>query len=240
MKTNLLAIFIALAMAHHAAAQSERQDFHNSSRWQEAIAKFESADQEEMPPKNAILFVGSSSIRLWNLDKSFPDLVTINRGFGGSQLADSVQFLDRIVLNYEPQSIVIYAGDNDIKAGKSPQRVFADFAEFVAIVRKKLPLAKIHYVAIKPSISRWQLATEMRKTNRLIQSYCEADKLLFFVDIDQPMLGDDNKPRPELFAKDGLHLNVAGYVLWNKVLTESLRRSGCLESAQKPPKQSKH
>jgi len=234
MKKSLLAILLTLAVVHSAIAQSEPQDPHDSSRWQAAIAKFEAADKENMPPKNAILFVGSSSIRLWNLDVSFPDLVTINRGFGGSQLADSVQFLDRIVVNYEPQSIVMYAGDNDIKAGKSSQRVFADFAEFVAIVRKKIPKAKIHYVAIKPSISRWQLVTQMRATNGLIKSYCEADELLFFVDIDQPMMGSDQKPRAELFAKDGLHLNVTGYVLWNKVLRESFRQSGCLESAKKP------
>ncbi|MDB4468341.1 hypothetical protein N9093_00620, partial [bacterium] len=91
---------------------------------------------------------------------------------------------------------------------------------------------KIHYVAIKPSISRWQLVTQMRKTNGLIESYCNSDELLFFVDIDKPMLGTDQKPRPELFAKDGLHLNVAGYVLWNEVLKESLRQSGCLENAK--------
>ncbi|MDA7870740.1 SGNH/GDSL hydrolase family protein [bacterium] len=226
------ALILSLTMVHSAVAQSEPQDSHDSSRWLAAIAKFEAADKEKMPPKNAILFVGSSSIRLWNLSKSFPNLITINRGFGGSQLADSVQFIDRIILNYDPQSIVMYAGDNDIKAGKSPQRVFADFAEFVAIVRKKLPAAKIHYVAIKPSISRWQLVTQMRKTNGLIESYCNSDELLFFVDIDKPMLGTDQKPRPELFAKDGLHLNVAGYVLWNKVLKESLRQSGCLENAK--------
>jgi lysophospholipase L1-like esterase len=126
----------------------------------------------------------------------------------------------------------MYAGDNDINAGKSPQRVFADFAEFVAIVRKKLPTAKIHYVAIKPSISRWKLVTPIRETNGLIKSYCDSDEQLFFVDIDQPMMGGDKKPRAELFAKDGLHLNVTGYILWNEVLTESLRRSGCLENAK--------
>jgi lysophospholipase L1-like esterase len=228
----LFTVILTLTIANSVVAQSEPQDPHDSSRWQKAIATFEAADKKKMPPKNAILFVGSSSIRLWNLSKSFPNLVTINRGFGGSQLADSVQFLDRIVLNYEPQSIVMYAGDNDINAGKSPQRVFADFAEFVAIVRKKLPTAKIHYVAIKPSISRWKLVTPIRETNGLIKSYCDSDEQLFFVDIDQPMMGGDEKPRPELFAKDGLHLNVTGYILWNKVLTESLRRSGCLENAK--------
>ena len=232
MKKNLVAICLTLALTHYAVAQSEPQDPHDSSRWQADIAKFEAADEEKMPPKNAVLFVGSSSIRLWNLSKSFPNLVTINRGFGGSQLADSVQFLDRIVLNYEPQSIVMYAGDNDINAGKSPQRVFADFAEFVAIVRKKLPSTKIHFVAIKPSIKRWKRVTQMRKTNELIKSYCEADDQLFFVDIDQPMMGADKKPRPKLFAKDGLHLNVTGYVLWNEVLTDSFRQSGCLENAK--------
>lgn len=221
-----LAIVICLSTAQLTVAQSEPQDPHDSSKWEAAISKFEAADHLQSPPTNSILFVGSSSIRLWDLEKSFPNLVTINRGFGGSQLADSVQFIDRIVLKYKPRAVVMYAGDNDLNAGKSPERVFADFSEFVAILRNRLPDTTLHYVAVKPSIKRWKLITHVRRTNELVNGYCQMHDKLFFVDIDAPMLNEQGKPKPELFVKDGLHLNESGYRIWSKKLLESLGKAG--------------
>src|SRR5690606_31638453 len=104
------------------------------ARWEKAISAFEEQDRKSPPPKGAVLFVGSSSIRLWNLEKSFPHHSTINRGFGGSQIADSVHFADRLILKHEPKVIVSYAGDNDISAKKSPERVASDFQSFVKVV----------------------------------------------------------------------------------------------------------
>ena len=205
-------------------AQSEPQDAHDSSKWTKAIAAFEKQDEESAPPENGILFVGSSSIRMWDVKASFPDLPVINRGFGGSQLADSVHFIDRIVLKHKPKVVVMYAGDNDLNAGKSAERVFADFAEFVAILKKKLPEARLCYVAVKPSIKRWKLIDRIHETNGLVQGYCDMHPSLEYIDIVKPMLGEDGKPRPELFAKDGLHLNVTGYKLWNKTLRPALKR----------------
>jgi lysophospholipase L1-like esterase len=226
--------FIAstLFLAQPLIAQSEKQDFHQT-KWESAVEKFEAAEETKPVPQNAILFVGSSSIRLWNLEESFPDLVTINRGFGGSQLADSVQFVDRLVLKHKPRVIVMYAGDNDINAKKSPERVFADFAEFVAITRKNLPETTLHFIAIKPSIARWNLVDKVRRTNALIHSYCEMDDKLFFVDIDSPMLDTEGKLKPELFIEDGLHLSESGYAIWKKELLESLKRPGGMPARQK-------
>ncbi|MEQ1903047.1 MAG: GDSL-type esterase/lipase family protein, partial [Pirellulaceae bacterium] len=182
---RLIAILLTcLSTIDTASAQSEPQDFHDSSRWKAEIAAFEQADQDQIPPENSILFVGSSSIRLWDLKRSFPSMVAINRGFGGSQLADSVQFIDRIVLKYKPLACVLYAGDNDLAAGKSPERVFADFAEFGAILQRHLPGTTLHYISIKPSPSRWKMVDRVRRTNELIRTYCELNDTLFFVDIE--------------------------------------------------------
>lgn len=207
-------------------AQSELQDKHDSSKWLKTIEKFEQADITNPTPQHSILFVGSSSIRGWNLKKSFPHWTTVNRGFGGSQLADSVQFIDRIVLNHKPNAIVLYAGDNDINAGKSPERVFADFTEFVAITQKELPKTSIHFIAIKPSIKRWNLREKNRRANKLIQSYCELNDKLFFVDIDTPMLQSDGTLAPDWFAKDGLHLSPKGYSLWAEKVKKSINQPG--------------
>ncbi|HTU17519.1 MAG TPA: SGNH/GDSL hydrolase family protein [Gemmataceae bacterium] len=195
----------------HRVEAAEKQDF---SRWEKGIAAFEKQDRDKAPPKNPIVFVGSSSIRLWDLSKSFPHLPALNRGFGGSHMADVVHFAPRIVLKYEPRLIVLYAGDNDIAAGKSPERVRSDFQAFVKTVHEKLPKVRIVFVCIKPSLRRWALIDKIRKANALVEAECKKDKRLVYLDIATPMLGDDGKPRRELFVNDGLHLNAKGYTIW--------------------------
>lgn len=195
----------------------------NPKRWEQSIRNFETVDQRQPPPKGAILFVGSSSIRLWDLNKSFPDLTVINRGFGGSQIEDSVYYADRIIIPYEPKVIVLYAGDNDINAGKNPERVFSDYKDFVKTVHAALPKTQIVYIAIKPSIARWHLVERMREANGRIQEFTERDGRLNYVDIDTPMIGEDGKPRKALFLKDGLHLNAEGYKLWTSLVMPYLQ-----------------
>ena len=201
-------------------AEPPRDDF---SRWEKDIAAFERRDRDPPPPKDAVVFVGSSSIRLWDLAKSFPGVATINRGFGGSELADSVHFASRIVTRYEPRLVVVYAGDNDIAAGKTPEQVHAAFRDFVRAVHKDLPKVRILYLSIKPSIARWKLVDRGRKANALIEKTCKEDDRLLYVDVSTPLLGEDGKPRPELFRRDGLHLNDKGYEVWASVLRPYLK-----------------
>ncbi len=195
----------------------------NFEKWEASIRKFETQDKESPQPKMANLFVGSSSIRMWKLDESFPKFKTINRGFGGSEIADSIHFADRIILKHQPAVILLYAGDNDISHGKSAETVTADFRKFVSVVRKELPDVEIAFIAIKPSIKRWALADEIRTANTAVAKICEADDKLNYVDIFKPMLGNDGKPRPELFLKDGLHLNKEGYKLWASIVRPLLK-----------------
>lgn len=225
-----LMILLANAVLARASAEA-KADF---SRWKKEIAAFESKDKANPPPKNALLFVGSSSIRLWDLAKSFPGVPAINRGFGGSQLADSVHFAERIVLKYEPRTIVLYAGDNDLAAGKSPEQVHRDFQAFVRKVHPSLPKTPILYLAIKPSLRRWHLIEPIRKANALIEAECKTGESLLYVDGATPLLGKDGKPQPELFAKDGLHLNEKGYAVWAKLLKPHLEDT---KSGSEPTKE---
>jgi hypothetical protein len=147
-----LASLATLACLLTSARAEEKADF---ARWEKDVAAFEKQDRDSPPPRNAVLFVGSSTIRMWDLKKSFPETEAINRGFGGSQLADAAHFAPRIVVKYEPRLVVLYAGDNDIAAGKSPEQVAADFGSFVETVRKGLPMARVLFLSIKPSPRRW-------------------------------------------------------------------------------------
>ncbi len=195
----------------------------NAERWTETIAKFAAADEAKPPPQGGIVFVGSSSIRMWKLAKYFPDSPVINRGFGGSEICDSVYYFDTLVAKHKPRVVVFYAGDNDVAGGKSAARVLADFRSFDKRMKEKLPQARLVFVSIKPSIARWKLAGEMADANRRVAAECETDKRrLTFVDVWQPMLGEDGKPRKELFLKDGLHMNHEGYQLWTGLVSKYL------------------
>jgi len=204
--------------------RSFARDASGFSRWETAIARFEQQDRKEPPPKNGVLFVGSSSIRLWDLRKSFPGKSYLNRGFGGSEIADSIHFADRLIMKHEPRIVILYAGDNDLDRGKTPERVHADFKAFAAKIHSELPRTGILFIAIKPSLRRWKLVDSIREANRLIGTTCGTDKRLSFVDIFRPMLGTDGRPRPELFVKDGLHLSEAGYKLWSSKVLASIEQ----------------
>jgi len=215
----LLVFSILFSVLH--AAESEK---FVPTRWEETIKKFEAQDKQLPPPAGGVLFIGSSSIGGWNLKKWFPDHEdTINRGFGGSHMADSTHYADRIAIPYRPRVIVVYAGDNDINDGKTSQRVLEDFQAFVQKIHAELPKTRIAYVAIKPSIQRWALVEKMRQANALVREETASDKRLTYIDIDAPMLGQDTRPRPELFTQDGLHLSDAGYQIWSDLVRPHLK-----------------
>ena len=189
----------------------------DAKKWEKDIARFEAADRENPPPRSGILFIGSSSIRLWKtLAADFPGHPVFNRGFGGSQIADSLHFADRIVLPYRPRQIVMFAGSNDINAKKSPEQVLADFIAFRQRVHASLPDTRITYIAITPCEKRWSQLAEVDAANRLIARYCRSREELDFIDTRADILGGDGRPRPELFREDQLHLSDAGYSLWTR------------------------
>ena len=156
------------------------------------------------------------------MEKSFPGKGLINRGFGGSQMADALRYLDRIVLPLEPRTLFLYEGDNDLANGKPPETVEREFREMVARVHAALPETKIVFVSIKPSIRRWHLIAAVRDANERIRAIAGTHDLLEFVDVDAPLLGADGKPRRDLFAEDGLHLNDSGYAIWADLVAPHL------------------
>jgi lysophospholipase L1-like esterase len=196
---------------------------HNSDQWERDIAAFEAADRASPPPKGCIVFVGSSSIRLWKtLAEDFPRLPVLNRGFGGSQLADAVKFADRIIIPYAPREVVIYSGGNDINAGKSPQIVYGDFVALVTQLRSRLPDARLVFISCQASPSRWKQVQKIRQFNGLVASYCRRHDVTF-IDTFPLMLGPDGQPRADLFAADRLHMNERGYAIWKQTIGPYLR-----------------
>jgi lysophospholipase L1-like esterase len=183
-----------------------------SQRWEQEIRAFEAADRVSRPTQDAILFVGSSTIRLWKtLAQDFPEHKVLNRGFGGCQIADCAYYSDRIVIPYKPRLIVLRAGGNDIHVGKTPEQVRDDFRAFVEKVRVKLPKARIAYMTINATPARWANAEREKKANQLIKDYITQGENLDFIDTFDATMGADGKPREELFVRDRLHFNAEGY-----------------------------
>ena len=194
--------------------------------WAADMARFAAEDAATPPPAHPVVFTGSSSVRLWTtLAVDFPAVPVLNRGFGGSHVRDAVWHADEVALRYRPRRILIYAGDNDLFDGRTPQQVLADFQAFVARVRRVLPSTPVAFIAIKPSPSRAHLLAAQREANALVRAYAGREPRVDYIDVFTPMLDAAGQPRAELFVDDRLHLNRAGYALWRGIVARYLHQS---------------
>ncbi len=187
------------------------------------INDFLKADAKQMPPKGAILFAGSSSIRLWStLKEDFPEVPVINRGFGGSHLSQNITYADRIAIPYQPKMIVLFAGTNDLASGKSPLKVLEDFITYANKIQQALPATRIVYLAISPAVSRWKNEANVMEANYLISKWIfennSPTRKLNFISAHDQLLSADGQPQPALLREDGLHLNSEGYKVWKSII----------------------
>jgi lysophospholipase L1-like esterase len=189
-----------------------------AGRFEKELAAFEALDRTSPPPKGQVVFVGSSTMVDWKAGAHFPDLQIVNRALWGSAVADTSRNVDRLIVPYEPRVVVVYAGDNDLDGGATTEQVAVEFERLVKNVHAKLPQTRIVVIGIKPSPQRWLTIDRMRTANAMIRAICARDDRVAFVDVDGPMMGWDEKPRPELYRPDGLHLSEQGYQLWTTLL----------------------
>lgn len=196
---------------------------YDTAKWKDELERIAASDKANPPKPGGIIFVGSSSIRMWDFEKSFPGKGYVNHGFGGSEIVDSTYYFDQLVGQYKPRLVVFYAGDNDIANGKSPKQVLEDFQAFADKFKKELPKANLLYISIKPSIARWKLADKMREANKLIEDYGNRWPNFHFLDVWPVMLDDKGEPRKDIFLEDGLHMNEAGYAEWVKLVEPLLQ-----------------
>lgn len=195
-----------------------------SSPWQSDFDAFAAADLRMPPARGGVVFVGSSSIRLWPaLEQAFERFpAVLQRGFGGSTMNDCAEHVERLVLAYAPRTVVLYAGENDLAAGAAPAAVLASVQRFVERVRQEHPGAHLAYVSIKPSPLRAALLPSIQATNALVRDYFAGLANAQFVDVHAAMLDGEGRPRGELFGPDRLHMNAAGYALWRQELNARL------------------
>jgi len=217
-------VFLTLALFAAAQPPADPRDADRPARWEKEVAAIEKRLKDAAVKPGGVVFAGSSSIRLWDLKKSFPGADYANAGFGGSEIRDSTHAAARLVTPWQPKAVVFYAGDNDIANNRTAEQVAADFRAFCAAVHEAAPKCRVLFVAVKPSILRWKRFDVQQKANAKVKEFCATDPRLAFVDIVPLMLGTDGKPVPELFAKDGLHLSAAGYEKWTAAVAAALAK----------------
>jgi lysophospholipase L1-like esterase len=217
------AVMLVLASVVAATLGVDAQKPIDPNRFEQDIQKFEAADKAHLPAKGGIVFIGASSIARWkNLAESFPTLSVVNRGFGGSEMSEAVKYAPRIVVPLSPGTVVLYAGENDLNRGVTPEAIASDFDNFSRVIHTSLPSARIVVIGLKPSLLRWKLRDGMKETNTMIRTRCSADKKCTYVDPWPSMIGPDGTPKPELFVEDGLHMTPEGYKAWTKMLQPHL------------------
>ena len=216
--TSLLLLALTLNLPTGVALA--KQELSTSSKWEKSITKFEAADVANPPPKGGIEFIGSSTITRWTtLVQDFPGLPVFNRGYGGSQIKDTTFFAPRIIIPYAPRIIVFHAGDNDLAAGATPEKVIEDYKELIELVHAKLPETEFCYISLKPSVKRERLRLEQQKVNEGVMELSKSNSRFHYIDQYHMVTDAKGNPRPELFAADDLHLSEAGY----KLLAERVR-----------------
>lgn len=199
----------------------------NAQQWPffDEVQAYRKQDSISVPPRNAILFIGSSSFRLWkNMQDDFPGYTIINRGLGGSSLPDIIHYADEMIFAYKPKQIIIYCGDNDLAASDTvtAETVVKRFGDLFELIRNRKPGIPVVYVSIKPSPSRERLLPAMMLANKTIKEFLKTKPHTAFADVFSEMMSSDGKIRTDIFLEDKLHMNAKGYATWIKTITPYL------------------
>ncbi len=221
------ALFAALAALAPVpgVARAENGRWPDAARLAGEVAAFAHDDSLSPPPAGAIVFAGSSSLRMWRprLARDMAPLTVVPRGFGGSTTRDLAVYLDPLVVSVHPRAVVLYEGDNDLVEGLAPGMIFAAFDSLVTRLHAELPGARLYVLPVKPSPARRAVWPEALALNKSFREACGRDTLLTYIDVATAMLDTNGQPRPELFGPDSLHMNTAGYDLWRALVAAPLQ-----------------
>jgi len=218
-------ILIAFLFILSCAPLGKYRELPEVKAWESEIEKFEQLDLTKSYPSDAILFAGSSSIRMWStIGKDMLPYNVIQRGYGGAKLSDFAVYADRIIYPHPCQAIVIFIA-NDIAGNdndKSPLEVSQLFRKTLYIIRRKFADTPVFWISITPTPSRWHVWPEIREANEMIKEICESHRSTYYIDTEKYFTNASGLPRSELFLDDKLHLNEEGYAIWTGIIKNEL------------------
>lgn len=211
-RIHFYALVLCLGVSLPGKAQERGNFAEEVAQISEKYASVRSGDEK------TVVFTGSSSIRLWKgLEGSFPAHRIVNTGFGGSESSDLLRYIGPLILDYRPEKVFIYEGDNDLGYRKSPARILRTTRKILDRIWEVFPETEVVLIAAKPSPDRWHLKRRFRRLNRKLEKYAGTSPLVDFANIWDVML-NGNEVDDSLFVEDGLHMNEKGYALWTEVL----------------------
>ena len=212
----VFAIMVSVPVCAESAATGGPATYPDPERFHKWIEAFVEADRSSPPVERGIVAVGSSSMVGWHktIQKDLAPLTIIQRGFGGSNMNDVLHYVDKVVTRYRPRAVLLYEGDNDVAGGIDPDQILETFARLREKIHASVPDVRIYVLSIKPSIARWAMWPTMQEANRLLETVCDMDDRLTFIDIGATMLNAKGEPRKDIFLEDMLHMNDTGYRLW--------------------------
>jgi hypothetical protein len=225
MTRNFLLIVLLLIVS--CAPLNKYRELPEVKAWESDIEKFEKLDISKSYPSDAILFAGSSSIRLWStIGKDMLPYNVIQRGYGGAKLSDFVVYADRIIYPHPCQAIVIFIG-NDISGNdddKSPLEVSQLFKKTLYIIRRKFIDMPVFWISITPTPARWRVWPEIKEANEMIREICSKHRNTYYIDTEKYFLSSSGLPKSDLFGTDRLHLNADGYTIWSGIIKNELNK----------------
>ena len=209
-------------------SQSNRQ-------FEEEVSILERLDVEEKAGEKDILFIGSSSIRLWdNINEDMYPYSSVKRGYGGAHFYDLIHFSERLVKNHTPKAIIIFVA-NDITGSNgltnlvgdlSPNEVKRLFKLNYKLIRSIHKFIPIFLIETTPTLKRWKVWSEILKSNKKLESFCKKEPNLYYISTRDKFIGVDGLPIKSLFLNDELHLNTDGYKLWSNIIKTKLIEIG--------------
>jgi len=220
-----LAALLAAFPAYRLYVEIRKSVNEDPAVYADDIANLVAQTRESSVSEGAVVFIGSSSIRLWStLEGDMHPLPVIQHGFGGAKLADVEFYADRLVNPFDPRAVVVFAGTNDLQphASKPPGVLLKTYQGFVDRVRSDLPDVPIYFIGITPSPRRWAIWDQAQETNRLVREWSERNPALFYIETGPALLGDDGEPDPDNYRLDGLHLSAQGYAIWTEIIRTRL------------------
>lgn len=208
------------------------------ARWEKDVAALEALDRRAADPADAILFIGSSSIRLWeSMAADMAPWPVVRRGYGGARYRDLCHFAPRLVANHDPRAIVVFAANDISEPEDSPavDEVMLDVRATLAGIRGRHPRVPVFFVAVTPTEARWRLWPEISRLNAAIDEFCADEMETSFIATAERFLDPaTGEPVAALFRDDRLHLSQAGYAVWADTITAALAEVLAETAAARP------
>jgi lysophospholipase L1-like esterase len=220
MPLRLLCAFL-LASSVLCAAEEVLSDKSSSSKVLALYNKTLAAAQKQPPAPGGIICIGSSHMQLWKSVKTdLAPLTVHNYGIGGSRMNQAAEhFVDNLAIPFKPRAVILYEGSNDINAGAKPETVLENFRKLSGKLHAALPQTRLYVLGVVPSPGkRFLKIAELRKTNELLAKECATQPWMKFIDVTEPLIGADGKPKEELFKPGDIHMLPAGYAVWKSVI----------------------